>query len=76
MFSSHVNAPTDRPLLDDEEGLYEIQKGQKAKKGIEVMQTVSYGCPWSADDPRIRTDGYTANRYQQHSDRAVRKTWR
>ncbi|KAK5050621.1 hypothetical protein LTR84_003903 [Exophiala bonariae] len=30
LFSSHTGAPTDRPLLDSEPGLYEIQKSQKA----------------------------------------------
>ncbi|KAK5064634.1 hypothetical protein LTR84_000468 [Exophiala bonariae] len=28
IFSSHAGAPIDRPLLDNEEGLYEIQKAQ------------------------------------------------
>ncbi len=30
IFSSHTGAPTDRPLLDDEAGLYDIQKAQRA----------------------------------------------
>ncbi|KAI0186159.1 hypothetical protein EV127DRAFT_439878 [Xylaria flabelliformis] len=29
MFSSHAGAPTDKPLLDSDPNLYEIQKGQK-----------------------------------------------
>ncbi|OAP57684.1 hypothetical protein AYL99_08422 [Fonsecaea erecta] len=37
IFSSHAGAPTDRPLLDTQADLYEIQKGQKAP--IPLMQS-------------------------------------
>ncbi|KIW92777.1 uncharacterized protein Z519_06626 [Cladophialophora bantiana CBS 173.52] len=37
IFSSHAGAPTDRPLLDTEADLYEIQKAQKAP--IPLMQS-------------------------------------
>ena len=30
IFSSHTGAPTDRPLLDDETDMYDLQKAQKA----------------------------------------------
>lgn len=39
LFSGFVGLPTDRPLLDNEEGLYEIQKN--ARGPLEVMNTVS-----------------------------------
>ena len=29
MFSSHTGAPTDRPLLDTDPNLYDIQKAQR-----------------------------------------------
>jgi hypothetical protein len=38
IFSSHAGAPTDRPLLDTDPGLYDIQKKQKATS--EGMQNV------------------------------------
>lgn len=34
IFSSHAGAPTDRPLLDTDPGLYEIQKAQKPPIGL------------------------------------------
>ncbi|KIW29076.1 uncharacterized protein PV07_04919 [Cladophialophora immunda] len=37
IFSSHAGAPTDRPLLDTEADLYEIQKAQKAP--VPLIQT-------------------------------------
>ncbi|KAI8220379.1 hypothetical protein K4K54_008633 [Colletotrichum sp. SAR 10_86] len=37
IFSSHAGAPTDRPLLDTDPDLYNIQKAQKAP--IPIMQT-------------------------------------
>lgn len=37
IFSSHAGAPTDRPLLDTDKHLYDIQKAQKAPHA--VMQT-------------------------------------
>lgn len=40
IFSSHAGAPTDRPLLDTEEGLYYVQKTQKAP--LAIMQTVRF----------------------------------
>lgn len=39
LFSSHAGAPTDRPLLDDEPDLYEIQKAQRAP--VRPVQPVS-----------------------------------
>lgn len=39
IFSSHAAAPTDKPLLDSDPNLYEIQKAQKPS--IEFMQAVS-----------------------------------
>ncbi|RYC61902.1 hypothetical protein CHU98_g4303 [Xylaria longipes] len=36
IFSSHAGAPTDKPLLDSDPNLYEIQKGQKSP--IPLMQ--------------------------------------
>ncbi|KAF4839294.1 hypotheticall protein [Colletotrichum siamense] len=37
IFSSHAGAPTDRPLLDTDPDLYNIQKAQKAP--VPIMQT-------------------------------------
>ncbi|KIW58473.1 hypothetical protein PV05_02985 [Exophiala xenobiotica] len=37
IFSSHAGAPTDRPLFDDEPGLYEIQKSQRSE--IPLLQS-------------------------------------
>ncbi|KAJ0354221.1 hypothetical protein COL154_011827 [Colletotrichum chrysophilum] len=37
IFSSHAGAPTDRPLLDTDTDLYNVQKAQKAP--IPIMQT-------------------------------------
>lgn len=39
IFSSHAGAPTDRPLLDTEPDLYDIQKAQQALHPI--MKQVS-----------------------------------
>ncbi|KAH8161917.1 hypothetical protein CIB48_g6327 [Xylaria polymorpha] len=36
IFSSHAGAPTDKPLLDSDPNLYEVQKGQKSP--IPLMQ--------------------------------------
>ncbi|KAI0166688.1 hypothetical protein GGR52DRAFT_555152 [Hypoxylon sp. FL1284] len=37
VFSSHTGAPTDRPLLDNDPGLYDVQKSQQAP--IKPVQT-------------------------------------
>jgi hypothetical protein len=43
MFSSHAGAPVDKPLLDSDPNLYEIQKGQKPI--VERMQGVGLHFP-------------------------------
>ncbi len=39
MFSNHAGAPTDRPILDTDPKLYEIQKAQRAP--VDFMESVS-----------------------------------
>ncbi|KAF0321646.1 nad dependent epimerase dehydratase family protein [Colletotrichum asianum] len=39
-FSEHAGAPTDKPLLDTDPNLYDIQRGQKAP--VEEMKVVCY----------------------------------
>ncbi|KAI0409405.1 hypothetical protein F4802DRAFT_546478 [Xylaria palmicola] len=38
IFSSHAGAPTDKPLLDSDPDLYEIQRAQKQRAPFELMR--------------------------------------
>ncbi|KAF4928167.1 hypothetical protein CGCVW01_v002098 [Colletotrichum viniferum] len=41
-FSEHAGAPTDKPLLDTNPNLYDIQRGQKAP--VEEMEAIATNC--------------------------------
>lgn len=41
MFSSHVYAPVDKSFADNDENLYEIQRGQRAPSSMPILQTVT-----------------------------------
>jgi hypothetical protein len=43
MFSDVAGAPTDGPLLDNDPGLYDLQKSQKATLGF-VQQVKLFHC--------------------------------
>lgn len=51
MFSSHAGAPTDRPLYDNEDDLYEIQKAQKPV--LPLIQSVSVETTVSTEGRRV-----------------------